>query len=64
MNDKKYLSLNGLQEYDARIKEAIDAATAEVLPVVAEGDAGKFLRVSAAGDWSAETIPSAEGEAF
>ena len=37
---------------------------AKVLPTVTEAEAGKFLRVSSAGTWAAETVASAEGASF
>ena len=34
------------------------------LPLVTSSDSGKFLRVSSAGKWVAETIPNASGVSF
>lgn len=41
-----------------------DGIVYRILPVVSIGDVGKFLRVNAAGQWDAETVPAAEGEDF
>lgn len=66
-------------ELDETLKEAGKAADAaavgaavnelkteidDLLPDVTEADAGKFLRVSSAGVWAAETVASAEGASF
>lgn len=41
-----------------------DGIVYRILPVVSIGDAGKFLRVNVAGQWDAETVPSAEDNEF
>ena len=44
--------------------KAVGEALRLVLPSVSSKDAGKFLRVSEAGEWKAETIVHAEEEVF
>ena len=46
------------------MEDGIAKAHEKGLPEVAASDAGKFLRVSSAGTWGAETISSAEGVSF
>ena len=44
--------------------DSADSYTPTDLPSVTSSDAGKFLRVSSAGEWVAETIPNASGVSF
>lgn len=53
-------------EKKARVESVnqLSQQIAKVLPTVTEADVGKFLRVSIAGAWEAETLASAEGASF
>lgn len=44
--------------------DSADSYTPTDLPSVTTSDSGKFLRVSSAGEWVAETIPNASGVSF
>lgn len=44
--------------------DSTDSYTPTDLPPVTASDSGKFLRVSSAGEWVAETIPNASGVSF
>lgn len=44
--------------------KTIEGAVEKVLPYVTNADAGKFLRVSSAGAWAAESVAYAEGANF
>lgn len=44
--------------------DSTDSYTPTDLPPVTSSDLGKFLRVSSAGEWVAETIPNASGVSF
>ena len=44
--------------------DSADSYTPTDLPPVTASDSGKFLRVSSAGEWVAETIPNASGVSF
>ena len=44
--------------------DSTDSYTPTDLPTVTTSDSGKFLRVSSAGEWVAETIPNASGVSF
>ena len=46
------------------LSDSADSYTPTDLPPVTDSDSGKFLRVSSAGEWVAETIPNASGVSF
>lgn len=46
------------------LSDSADSYTPTDLPPVTSSDSGKFLRVSSAGEWVAETIPNASGVSF
>ena len=46
------------------LSDSADSYTPTDLPPVTDFDSGKFLRVSSAGEWVAETIPNASGVSF
>lgn len=46
------------------LSDSTDSYTPTDLPSVTASDSGKFLRVSSAGEWVAETIPNASGVSF
>ena len=57
-------NVNTAAESVQRLADGIDKKVAELkLPIVDEGDNGKFLRV-VGGVWAADTVPSAEGEIY
>lgn len=64
VNDKidSVNTLVGNTAVSEQISTAIE--NIEILPTVTTSDAGKFLRVSSTGIWSAEKIPNAEEAIF
>lgn len=66
--ETKYLPndvLNGLKQLSDDVYSLRHSINnKKELPTVTSTDSGKFLRVSSAGEWVAETIASAEGVSF